>query len=196
MSMASCASWNSGNPSTTTSSHLWSTATFSETRPLASLHTRAAALSNAKPRLPNTPETAHADRWWTATPANGRGQKERAPKAAEEQHPEDVGVETGQRGSRATSEGDGCKRATSLPPAEWRHTMNEEALFRHPWRGTPVSAPSRTKSISNLNPGTAKLTSNRRSWLMLAPLKWKPSDLLVNDQPGYSIMGNLSAQLQ
>ena len=75
VSMASCAPRNNGNPSTTTSSRLWSTAprggksrsptrTFNVTRPPASLHTRAAALSNAKPRLPSTPETAHADRWW------------------------------------------------------------------------------------------------------------------------------------
>ena len=33
------------------------------TRPPASLHTRAAALSYAKPRLPSTHQTAHAD-WW------------------------------------------------------------------------------------------------------------------------------------
>ena len=72
VSTASWAPWKSGNPSNTTSilrlsngfgaarSMCW-TLTLADTRPRASLQTRAAADSNAKTLEPNTLATA---RWW------------------------------------------------------------------------------------------------------------------------------------
>ena len=72
--MASCAPLKRGRPSTTTSSlrpSAWTVSramsrrkTLVETLPPASLHTLAAALSRAYPRLPRTPALEHAARWW------------------------------------------------------------------------------------------------------------------------------------
>ena len=75
VSTASCAPWKSGRPSATTSnrraSARWGgsrsrsrTSTFVDTRAPASRQTRAAALSRAYPRRPNTPACAQAARWW------------------------------------------------------------------------------------------------------------------------------------
>ena len=75
VSMANCAPLNRGRPSTTTSRRRLSTClsgrrsisctlTFTVTRPPASRHTRAAALSRANPRRPKTPATEQAARWW------------------------------------------------------------------------------------------------------------------------------------
>ena len=75
VSIASCAPPYRGNPSTRTSNRRasWAfgrarsislTMTFTATLPPASRQTRAAALSTANPRLPNSPALEHAARWW------------------------------------------------------------------------------------------------------------------------------------
>ena len=112
VSTASWAPWKSGNPSTTTSilrlsngfgaarSMSW-TLTFVDTRPPASLQTRAAADSNAKPLEPNTPATAHAARWW---PLESSGRPHRQERL-------DKGRGSQRRRNRSTRNGWGSKRA-------------------------------------------------------------------------------------
>ena len=89
VSMASCAPFHSGKPSTTTSNlrpsswlNSWRsmspTRTFTRTRPPASRHTRAATFSRTQPRRPRTPAVPHAARWW---PRTSRGRPHRQVRA-------------------------------------------------------------------------------------------------------------------
>ena len=89
--------------------------TFVVTLAPASRQTRAAADSTAKPRLPKTPATAHAARWWriewTATPASTAGRREREPQTAEEENMEHLRVETGLARHWATRERNAGQRS-------------------------------------------------------------------------------------
>ena len=131
VSIASCAPWKSGRPSAITSmrrSSMWSgramsrsrTRTFAETRPPASRHTLAAALSKAKPRRPNTPTVAHDARWWPRTSrgrphrhvreVGGKGSHKRRRRSTK-----DLSVETRVEKSGTTRERQTC-HGTSLRP--------------------------------------------------------------------------------
>ena len=105
------APWKSGRPSATTSKRLPSpaigtptsksrTKTLHETRPPASLHTLATALSTANPPRPRTPEFAHAARWWPLE-SSGRPHRQMRetggkglPKATQEQNAEQLRVKS------------------------------------------------------------------------------------------------------
>ena len=110
LSIAICAPWKRGNPSTTTSSLLvsnWSTTPRSRSRtkalvrtlPPASRKILAAAFSRGNPLRPNVPTTAHADVMAkgverTATSAGTGCEEEREAQTAEEQDPQGLRFQT------------------------------------------------------------------------------------------------------
>ena len=119
--MASCRPPWSGRPSATTSRRRASamgaprsksrTKMLVVTRAPASLQIRAAALSTANPRLPNTPARAACCTMvatrvkWTATSAEARGRREGKVETTEQQDAEERGVEPHERTRRDRREG-------------------------------------------------------------------------------------------
>ena len=116
VSTASCTPPNKGNPSAITSILLPSrwfstpksrslTRTLVLTRPPPSRQMRAAALSTAKPRRPNTPVVAHADRWWPRTSERRYGHTGTRMQTDEVEAGGDATGEPGKLRSRTVSRG-------------------------------------------------------------------------------------------
>ena len=168
------------------------TATLTETRPPASRQTRAAALSKANPRRPNTPTFAHAPRWWPRASMGTRRGRKREPQTAKEQDAEHLGIEPAVKRGGTTGEGKARKR-TTLRTDQCLRSVREAgpnggdmkksstfsiALNCHPcWcmPGPPSSrefASGRTPSANASQLGALNPTSSRRFLALTTPARW------------------------
>ena len=200
VSTANWVPWNRGKPSATISRRRLSkalgrarsiswTRTLSETLAPASLQTRAAALSTAKP--PATQNPSHCTSCavmatgieWEATPAVASGRRKREPQATVEEHPKRLSVESGVCSSGETREWQTCNWATwrteegtggegeagHRAPLKKQSSTFWAAPNCHPCRFTPGSPSSSScymgmGSLWKSSHGDAsKLTSKRRS---------------------------------